>query len=196
MITFALAVFFLIVTPGPGVLSTAGVGAAFGYRSGVAYVSGLFIGTNLVCFAVISGLAAVIFSVPHIRTALIIGSAFYLLYLGIRIASAGAKISFTEISKPPGLISGVLLQFVNPKAYAVNTALFSSFAFYPSNLVLEVTTKLLIMNAIWVPLHLLWLFAGLRLNRLDLSNTATRMINLIMSASLFTVVGLSVWSFG
>jgi len=194
MITFALAVFFLIVTPGPGVLSTAGVGAAFGYRSGVAYVSGLFIGTNLVCFAVISGLAAVVFSVPYIRTALIIGSAFYLLYLGIRIALAGAKISFTEISKPPGLISGVLLQFVNPKAYAVNTALFSSFAFYPSNLVLEVTAKLLIMNAIWVPLHLLWLFAGLRLNRLDLSNTATRTINLIMSASLFTVVGLSVWS--
>ncbi|MEC8551875.1 MAG: LysE family translocator, partial [Pseudomonadota bacterium] len=32
MLTFAAAVFLLIVTPGPGVLSTAGVGAAFGWR--------------------------------------------------------------------------------------------------------------------------------------------------------------------
>ncbi|MCH1465812.1 MAG: LysE family translocator, partial [Alphaproteobacteria bacterium] len=30
MLTFALAVFLLIATPGPGVLSTAGVGSAFG----------------------------------------------------------------------------------------------------------------------------------------------------------------------
>ncbi|HEC70944.1 MAG TPA: LysE family translocator, partial [Roseobacter sp.] len=40
MLQFALAVFFLIVTPGPGVLSTAGVGAAFGFRAGLAYVVG------------------------------------------------------------------------------------------------------------------------------------------------------------
>jgi threonine/homoserine/homoserine lactone efflux protein len=194
MFTFSVAVFFLIATPGPGVLSAAGVGAAFGYKSGMAYVTGLFIGTNLVCFAVISGLAAVIFSVPYIRTILIIGSALYLSNLAARIAFSGAKISFTEMSKPPGLLSGVVLQFINPKAYAVSTALFSSFAFYPSNLIFEIFGKLVIMNAIWIPLHLLWLFAGLRLNSLNLSDTATRKINLIMSFSLFMVVGLSVWS--
>ena len=35
MLTFAAAVFLLIVTPGPGVLSTAGVGAAYGFRAGL-----------------------------------------------------------------------------------------------------------------------------------------------------------------
>ncbi|MGB0853473.1 MAG: LysE family translocator, partial [Pikeienuella sp.] len=34
MLTFAAAVFFLLITPGPGVLSLAGVGASFGYRAG------------------------------------------------------------------------------------------------------------------------------------------------------------------
>ena len=38
MLTFALAVLLLIATPGPGVLSTAGVGAAFGWRPGLSYV--------------------------------------------------------------------------------------------------------------------------------------------------------------
>src|SRR6056297_4015478 len=60
MLSFAAAVFFLIVTPGPGVLTTAGVGAAFGGRAGVRYVMGLFIGTNIVALAVISGVAAVV----------------------------------------------------------------------------------------------------------------------------------------
>ena len=67
MITFALAVFFLIITPGPGVLSLAGVGAAFGFQNGGRYLLGLFIGTNIVCLGVISGLAAAMLAVPGVR---------------------------------------------------------------------------------------------------------------------------------
>ena len=44
MIAFVSAVFLLILTPGPGVLSLAGVGAAFGWRQGIKYLIGLFIG--------------------------------------------------------------------------------------------------------------------------------------------------------
>ena len=54
MLTFALAVFLLIATPGPGVLSTAGVGSAFGWRPGLSYVTGLWAGTNLVSLAIIT----------------------------------------------------------------------------------------------------------------------------------------------
>jgi threonine/homoserine/homoserine lactone efflux protein len=55
MLTFALAVLFLIITPGPGVLSTAGVGAGFGFRAGFRYLTGLFIGTNIVALALSPG---------------------------------------------------------------------------------------------------------------------------------------------
>ena len=53
MFAFALAVFLLIITPGPGVLSTAGVGAAYGWRQGLFYVAGLCAGTNLETFALL-----------------------------------------------------------------------------------------------------------------------------------------------
>ena len=43
MIAFALAVFLLIVAPGPGVLPLPGVGAAFGWRYGTTYLMGPFI---------------------------------------------------------------------------------------------------------------------------------------------------------
>ena len=47
MFTFVSAVFLLIISPGPGVLTTAGTGAAYGYNSGLSYVTGLFIGMVL-----------------------------------------------------------------------------------------------------------------------------------------------------
>ncbi|MGB1148131.1 MAG: LysE family transporter, partial [Alphaproteobacteria bacterium] len=70
MITFALAVISLILTPGPGVLTTTGFGAAYGFRRSLVYVLGLFIGSNLVLLAVISGFAAILFSVPWLRLVL------------------------------------------------------------------------------------------------------------------------------
>lgn len=193
MFAFALAVFLLIITPGPGVLSTAGVGAAYGWRQGLFYVAGLCAGTNFVSLAVISGLAAVILAQPLVRTILLFASAGYLGYLALRIALAGAKIAFIQTSAP-GFMAGVMLQFINPKAYAVNTTLFTSFAFYPDSFAVETGLKLLIMNTIWLPLHLLWLYAGVRLNALNLPARIQRIINLVMAACLLAVVVLSIWS--
>lgn len=193
MLTFALAVFLLIITPGPGVLSLAGVGAAFGWRQGIQYLAGLFIGTNIVCLAVISGLAAIVLADPIVRTILLAVSAAYLAYLAFRIAFAGAKIAFISMSTP-GLMAGLTLQFVNPKAYAVNTTLFSGFAFYPESLFIETGLKLLIANVIWLLLHCLWLYAGVKINRLELAPRTQRAINFGMAACLLAVVILSVWS--
>ena len=193
MFAFAMAVFLLIITPGPGVLSTAGVGAAFGWRQGLFYVAGLCAGTNLVSLAVISGLAAIILAEPVVRTVLLFASAGYLGYLAVRIALAGAKIAFIQTAAP-GFVAGIMLQFINPKAYAVNTTLFTSFAFYPDSFAVETGLKLVIMNIIWLPLHLVWLYAGVKLHSLNLPPRTQRRINLCMAACLLAVVGLSVWS--
>ena len=137
MLTFAITVFLLIVTPGPGVLSTAGFGAAYGYTKSLRYVFGLFLGTNLVFLAVATGLIAILLSIPSLRIFLLILSTFYLFYLASKIALAGSNIAFIKAKSPPGIISGVLLQAINPKAYVVNTTLVSGFAFYQSSFAIE-----------------------------------------------------------
>ncbi len=194
MLTFAAAVFFLIITPGPGVLSTAGVGAAFGANAGTRYVSGLFIGTNLVCIAVVSGLTAMLLADPRLRTVLFIASICYLSYLAFRIAFAGSKIAFIERQSPPGIMGGIALQAINPKAYAVNTALFTGFSFLPQNYPLEIAIKFLIVNAIWIPIHFAWLWAGIALRRMSLPHKTQRAINIAMALSMMAVVGLAAWS--
>ena len=193
MIAFALAVFLLLVTPGPGVLSLAGVGAAFGWRQGISYLSGLFIGNNLVCIAVISGLATMILASPSIRMALMIISAAYLGYLAFRIAFSGAKIAFIQTPKP-GLGTGTTIQLINPKAYAVHITLFSGFAFYPNDFFIETAVKLLIANVIWILIHFFWLYLGVKINQLELPEKIQRNINVYMAICLLAVAGLSVWS--
>jgi len=94
----------------------------------------------------------------------------------------------------PGFITGAMLQLINPKAYAVNTMLFSSFAFYPDNFAIETGLKLLINNAMWIPIHLLWLYAGVKISKLDLPAQTHKMINFVMAGCLLAVVGLSVVS--
>lgn len=191
MLTFAAAIFFLIITPGPGVLTTAGVGAAYGYRPGFLYVTGLCIGTNLVAVMVVTGLAALIFGVPGIRPILLIASVAYLSYLAAKIAFSGSKVAFIEANKPPGILGGITLQFINPKAYVVNTTLFSGFGFMSENLPLETLIKFMIINAVWIPLHLAWLWAGVSLHRLNLAPETQRAINMGMAGAMLIVVALA-----
>lgn len=189
---FLTAVFFMLITPGPGVLSTAGVGSSFGASAGYRYVTGLFIGTNLVALAVVTGLAGLILAQPALRTLLMYASIAYLCYLALRIALAGSKINFIESARTPGLRDAILLQAINPKAYVVNTALFSGFPFAGVAMWQEIIWKFLLINLIWVPIHLLWLGAGITLQRLDLPARWHRIINLCMAISLLMVVLLAV----
>ena len=195
MLTFAAAVFFLIITPGPGVLSTAGVGSAFGARPGTRYVTGLWLGNNLVALAVVMGITAVILADPRIRAVLFLASTGYLLYLALRIAMAGSKVAFIEAATPPGVFNGLALQMINPKAYAVHTTLFSGFTFLPGNLAVETVSKFLILNAIWIPIHFLWLYLGITLRQLKLSERTHRIINVAMSLSMLAVVALAFGGF-
>lgn len=195
MLTFAAAVFFLIITPGPGVLSTAGVGSAFGARPGTRYVTGLWLGNNLVALAVVMGITAVILADPRIRAVLFLVSTGYLLYLALRIAMAGSKVAFIEAATPPGVFNGLALQIINPKAYAVHTTLFSGFTFLPGNLAVETVSKFLILNAIWIPIHFLWLYLGITLRQLNLSERTHRIINVAMSLSMLAVVALAFGGF-
>ena len=91
MVEFILAVSFLLITPGSGVLSTTGVGAAYGYKSGFAYVVGLFVGNNLISILVISGVATVVLTVRWLRLILFTYSICYLLFLTWRFANAGSR---------------------------------------------------------------------------------------------------------
>jgi len=194
MLLFSIAIFFILVTPGPGVLSLAGVGSAFGYRAAWAYGTGLFIGSNMVMLAAASGLAALLLANNQLRLIFVILSSAYLFYLAARIALAGSKIGFLEATQPPGVWGAILLQVFNPKAYAVATFTFSNFAFWPQSLTIEIVIKFIILNTIWIPIHIAWMWLGVTLRRLNLAQTTQRIINITMAAALIIVVSVAMYA--
>lgn len=196
LISFITAVFFALITPGPGVLSTAGVGASYGSRSGLRYMAGLFIGNSAVFAAVALGMLAVLQTMPTLRFFLAIASLLYLLYLAAKIAFAGSELAFINPAKAPNFWDGVLLQFINPKAYAVNGFFISNFNLMPDNPALEILVKYLVINALWVPIHCIWLGMGLGLHRLQLPDRAHRIVNYSMALAMLIVVLLAATAVG
>ena len=194
MLSFISAIILLLVSPGPGVLSVAGVGAAFGFRSGLRYFIGLFFGTNIVAIAVITGLAALALSIPWVKIILLCASTLYLLFLAYQIATAGRQISFIYRQSVPGVTAGVLVQIVNPKAYVFNTLLFTGFTFSHYTSAQEIIAKFIIINAIWIPIHLTWLYLGSRIHTLELTASTHERINQCMALALVAVVLLSFYS--
>jgi len=194
MLAFIGATLLLIITPGPGVLSIAGLGSGYGFRAGQRFLWGLWLGNFLVGLAVISGLEALIFSVAYLPETLLVLSLAYLSYLAFRIAFAGSEIAFIMASRVPGFFDALALQAVNPKAYAVNATFFTTFNFWPGHSVEEILIKILIVNAIWIPVHFGWLYAGATLHRLDLPPQVQRGINVFMALSMVIVVVLAIVS--
>lgn len=191
MLAFFSTVFFLLITPGPGVLSLAGVGAAFGANSAKRYFLGLFLGTNLVALAVVAGITAFIAQYPLVKYTLLYASLCYLLYLAARIALAGSQIGFIKSISPPGVINGIALQLINPKAYVVNTALFAGFPLTHLDTTQQILYKFVAINTVWIAIHTLWLILGVSIQNLQLSDQWQRRINYLMAASLGAVVLLT-----
>ena len=182
------------MTPGPNNFMLLASGVNFGFRRTIPHMAGILVGMMTLMLAVGFGLGSLLNAYPSLHLALKIIGAAYLLYLAAKIAFAGSSIAFIHSQRPPGFAGGLALQAANPKAYVVNTALMTGFPFLPSSLAWELALKFAIMNAIWVPIHLLWLYAGTVLYRLDLSPRAHFAINVAMALAMIAVVALAAWS--
>jgi len=117
-----------------------------------------------------------------------------LFYLAAQIAFAGSKIAFIEAREAPGVRGALLLQALNPKAYAVNTLFFAGFPIWPDNFALELAFKFLAVNIIWIAIHALWLAAGITVQRMNLSPGKQRTVNVGMAVSMLLAVALAAYS--
>ena len=191
MVAYIIVSFLMMVTPGPGVLSLAGVGAGFGWRVGIMYLIGLFFGTNGVALLVVLGFKQFLFEIDGVELAFLFLSLSYLSFLSWRIATSDNKTGFKETSKAPKLYEGIFLQFVNPKAYVVQGHLFVVLSLGMTSYNLEILTKFLIVNSIWIPIHIFWLWLGISLKKWSLASKKQIWVNRGMGLALFAVVILS-----
>ena len=191
MITYIIISFLMMVTPGPGVLSLAGVGAGFGWKVGMMYLIGLFFGTNGVALLVVLGFKQFLFEIDGVEITFLLLSLSYLSFLSWRIATSDNKTGFKQSLKAPRLYEGIFLQFVNPKAYVVQGHLFVVLSLGMASYSNEIIVKFIIVNSIWIPIHLFWLWLGISLKKWSLAVNKQIWVNRGMGLALFAVVVLS-----
>lgn len=103
------------VTPGPNNIMSMSNASRLGYRKSFPFNLGIWIGFSLVmlvCTFFCNTLSAVI---PKIKTPMLILGALYMLWLAWKTFKSSSVIE--ESHSRSGLLSGLVLQFINPKIY-------------------------------------------------------------------------------
>ncbi|MEM9523099.1 MAG: LysE family translocator [Pseudomonadota bacterium] len=125
-----LAVFAIVATISPGgatALATAS-GVRFGVLRSLPLLAGISAGLGVLMVVVGAGLGTVVQQYPSAQFYLkVVGSA-YLLWLAWSIARQGAPRGESALEKPMGFATGVLLLWLNPKAWTMATAAAGTYA--------------------------------------------------------------------
>ena len=114
-LTFLTYAVVTTITPGPNTLMSMSNGSRKGFLKGLPFNFGIWTGFSVVavlCTAFCSVLSALI---PKIRLPMLIVGATYMLHLAWKLFRSSGSVE--EKHAKEGYLSGLLLQFVNPKIY-------------------------------------------------------------------------------
>lgn len=113
MFSFSLV---MSITPGPVNMIILSSGISYGVKKTIPYVSGATMGFTLLLLFIGFGFSQFINAYPFFLTYLAIVGSLYIIYMGYKIASSKPAL---EVSKKdaPKFYQGILLQWINPKAW-------------------------------------------------------------------------------
>ncbi|WP_346352081.1 LysE family translocator [Oceanimonas sp. AH20CE76] len=119
MTMFALAA---SISPGPVNLVCLGSGLHHPLRCGLRFVTGATLGFILLFMAVGLGLYGLLQAYPPLLNMLHWGGIAFLLYISFRLATASGSLSAQGPETSPGLLTGAMMQWLNPKAWLASAA--------------------------------------------------------------------------
>jgi threonine/homoserine/homoserine lactone efflux protein len=103
-------------TPGPNTMLASALGANFGLRRSLPFIAAVPCGWLVLLAASAAGVGALLQAAPLAAAALRWGGVAYMLWLASRLLRL-ARLDAREIGTPVGFAQGVLLQFLNAKAW-------------------------------------------------------------------------------
>ncbi len=195
----ALAGFAFVtsVSPGPGNFLLLASGANFGFRRSLPLVLGISLGFLTMVFLVGMGLGPLLQSHPQVYAVLKVACIGYVLWLAWKIAKAAPTTSAPSLdaaengaaARPFGFIQAALLQWLNPKAWAVALIVTVSYAAPPPGATTaEYAASLLLVIFFFALVNLpsisLWAVFGVALRHLLSDGRRLRRFNAAMALLL------------
>lgn len=177
------------VTPGPNNILSMSCGSRHGFRKALPFNLGIWVGFSIVmvlCTAFCSVLAAFI---PKIKLPMLCLGAAYMLYLAWETFRSDGSLG--DHGRRDGFVSGLLLQFINPKIYVYCIMSMEAYIlpFYQGQTGALIFFALL-LSAIGFAATLAWTAFGSAFRRLfehhaKLVNTVMALLLVYCAASLF-----------
>ncbi|WP_020592564.1 LysE family translocator [Kiloniella laminariae] len=176
-------------TPGPANMILMATGAALGFRRALPFTCGVFIGFTVVLAVAGFGITALLDGFPALGPVITVGSSCYLLYLAWKIARIDLKKSSGEAAaKSVGLINGLIVHPMNPKAWLMATTVFAQFSDHSR----PAWEQWLVMSVIFLfggfPTNCIWTWGGDRLISSIQSPGRRFAVNLFLAISTVAIV--------
>jgi len=146
-------------TPGPANMALLATGARFGFRAALPFVAGVALGKQLIIWPIGFGLMELAETAPWLFITLKWLCVAYICWLAWKVANL--KLSFGQNdAQAPGFIAGLAVHPLNPKAWAMITAGFTSFV-SPGTPALQATATIAIcLFVTQIVLHPIWALGG------------------------------------
>ncbi len=190
-LSFTLAVIVLAATPGPATVLLAATSANYGRAAGFALMAGLISSMLGVILLTGTGLIALVLTWPLVsRTATVLAAA-YMLWLAGRIATAPLVSRTQDGGRPPSFRTGLILNFINPKAYAAIAAPFSSFVLAAEHPLVDVGLKAATTLAVLLVTQTVWILTGSVFGRYLRHPRIGRVVNIAFALLLLVSLALT-----
>lgn len=171
------------ISPGPVNLLCLSCGTRYPLARGLIFVSGATLGFVALFLAIGHGLNSLLQHWPWFRQGLSWAGAAFLLWLSYQLARAPGRIAPEDnAGRAPGFLTGVLMQWLNPKAWLASGAGIGAYTHGGE------TSLLWLFAGLYLPICWLslssWVCAGALLRRQALHPLALRRLNRMLAALL------------
>jgi threonine/homoserine/homoserine lactone efflux protein len=174
----------MFVTPGPNNAMLTASGIKFGFKKTLPHLigipSGHIVQIGLVCL----GLGKIFQIYPIIQDVLKYFCAFYMLYLSYKIIGSFSDQNKNN-SRPLKLYEASLFQFINPKAWAIASAVAIGFFPKEENLLFAVLFATLTGALVCFPCICVWALFGSSIKLIIKNKTMKKIIEYFMALLLF-----------
>ena len=127
LITLGLAAVFLIGAPGPAAMALAATGADHKLHKGLPLIYGLIAGVLLTGLLTSIGMLAILERWPESRLIMQLAGGLFILIMALKMLRLSVADESTEAKVHFGFRSGILMNILNPKAYATFMVLITKF---------------------------------------------------------------------
>ena len=183
-------------TPGPNTTLSTALAANHGFARALRFAFAVPVGWGLMYTACAFGIGALVLALPWLRLTVLVLGVGYLLWLAARLARSGTFAQVDRARLSVGFFQGVLLQFLNVKAWMLALAVTAGWVAGRPDAVLRFAQSLPVLLAFGLLSNLSYALIGSLLRGWLLQGQRLLWFNRVMALALVMTAGWIAWSAG